>query len=158
MSEKKTSRLDTWLKTAVDEPKFRTKEVWIESVGSPNETEYGFCQAIEILWGEGYPDTINCFWTDTAFSVPEGFSGKIKMRTRWMGEYWKGELADPLPPEEDWAKVSTDRQTMIVRQSSVRSACEYYKHKQGGQDGSLGEAMVLEFAKKIENYVMTGKI
>jgi hypothetical protein len=81
----------------------------------------------------------------------------------YENDYYQCKPADAKKEDEreddvDWNKISTDRQVMIVRQSSVRSACEYYKHKQGGQAGSFGEAMVLEFAKKIENYVMTGEI
>jgi hypothetical protein len=153
MRPKDDTRLKLWLQTAMDNPKYRTKEVMVEDVGAEGETEYGLCQAIEIWWAEGHRETINYFYNDPAFAVPEDFKGKIKMRIKWMGDYWKGELSEPLPPKEDWGFIqhTVDKQTMIVRQSSIRSAVELLKEIDHKQDTTK---QALAIAKKFENYVM----
>ncbi len=160
MREKDQTRLKDWIKNATDNPKFRTKEVWVDNVGEPGEVEYGFCQVLEIFWGKGFPDTVNCFWDDSTFSVPEDFKGKIDMRIKWMDGYWKGELAEPLPPKEDWAfapQASVDKQTMIVRQSSVRSAVELSKSGLVAFDKDKivdPVRAVINAAEEFENYVL----
>ena len=105
MREKDKERMQHWLDTAKDKPKKRTIEVFVKHVGRESENQFGFCQAVDIFWAEGFPAIVNNMYTQQIFTIDERYRGPVKMVVKWMDGYWRGTLAEALPPIPDWTWV-----------------------------------------------------
>ncbi len=134
--------------------------VYVQDIGDVEQAPHGGCQQrIQLILGEGVPTTeMTYYFSEPDHRIENYEDPNQKFKIMWMkkddGGYWKCLPIEPkpVPQDEDLEQVAVDRQVLIVRQTCIKAACEFYK----GCGGSSGAAIAT--AKIFEHYVMTGEI
>ena len=136
--------------------------VYIDDVGETENAPHGGCQqAITMILGEGIPTTTMMYYFIDPDQCLEAYeTPNQKFKIMWVkkddGGYWKclPVEAKEMPKDEDFVQVAVDRQTMIVRQSSIRSAVEATKSGLKYKDAKDKTDLIVAMAIKFERYVM----
>lgn len=69
-------------------------QIYIEAIGSPQETQHGLCQAITAVFDGNMTETINYFFSDSQFAIEPSETGRQWYDIRTKGDYYQCKPCD----------------------------------------------------------------
>lgn len=134
----------------------------VESVGEPQETQHGFCQALQVTDSVGITETLNYFYEYDGGEIAADFLGIQWLDVRWKknSEYYQCKPAEapkdvtPLNNDKpDWNKIALGKCRHGILCAFIQSG-QFFDIDDGGECMSSK----LRIVNNLAHFSMTGEI